>query len=206
MLSARYATPVLVLLALALVPTVVNSYVGRKIVESPALRDALPEVLDGTASMPTDRRATTIKKEFDSEDWVEREFVDARGSRSVVLAVRSYDMKRLYHHPELAVSETDYERESVERVDGKHGPLDVHVLRSGGGSTVAAYALLFKGRTIGNPYLFQLTKAPELLLLGQRPLTLVFVEAPAGSRSEGVATPAISRLVSAVTALQSSPS
>lgn len=202
-LSARYATPVLIALALALVPTVVNSYIGRAVIETPALREALPEVLDGVTSAPTDRKASTIKREFASEDWVERQFVDVSGRRSLVLAVRSYDMKRLYHHPELAVSEVDYEREVHERVDGPEGPLDVHVLRSGGGESVAAYALLYKGRTVANPYLFQVTQAPELLLLGQRPLTLVFVEAPAGARNEGPPErPALARLVSAVVALQ----
>lgn len=199
-LSARYATPVLIALALALVPTVVNSYIGRTVTESPALREALPEVLDGMPSTPTGRKAASIKREFASEDWVEREFVDASGRRSVVLAVRSYDMKRLYHHPELAVSEVDYEREVGQRVDGPGGPLDVHVLRSGAGDSVAAYALLFKGRTVANPYLFQVMQAPELLLFGQRPLTLVFVEAPAGPRSEGEAA-AVRMLVSAVTAV-----
>lgn len=199
-LSARYATPVLIALALALVPTVVNSYIGRTVTETPELRAALPEVLGGVTSTPTSRKATTIKREFASEDWVEREFVETSGRRSVVLAVRSYDMKRLYHHPELAVSEVDYEREVSERVDGPGGALDVHVLRSDTGDSVAAYALLFKGRTIGNPYLFQVMQAPELLLFGQRPLTLVFVEAPAGPRNEGEAA-AVRLLVAAVTAV-----
>ena len=199
-ISARYATPVLIALALALVPTVVNSYIGRAVTEAPGLREALPDVLDGITSTPTSRKATTIKREFASEDWVEREFVDASGKRRVVLAVRSYDMKRLYHHPELAVSEVDYEREVHERVDGPGGPLDVHVLRAGDGDNVAAYALLFKGQTIANPYLFQVMQAPELLVFGQRPLTLVFVEAPDAPRQEGEAA-AVRMLVAAVTAL-----
>lgn len=175
-LSSRYATPVLVLLALALVPTVVNSYVGRKVVESPALREALPEVLDGSASQPTTRRASNIKKEFDSEDWVERAYMDAGGRRSVVLAVRSYDMKRLYHHPELAVTQGQYERERVIAVPSAGGALDVHVLEGEDGNGLVAYALLYKGRTVANPLALQIRAVPELLLTGRRPMTLLFAE------------------------------
>jgi hypothetical protein len=175
-LSSRYATPVLVLLALALVPTVVNSYVGRKVVEAPALREALPEVLDGSASQPTARKASSIKKEFDSEDWVERAYMDAGGRRSVVLAVRSYDMKRLYHHPELAVALGQYERQRVISVPSAGGTLDLHVLEGEDGNGLVAYALLYKGRTVANPLALQLLAVPELLLTGQRPMTLLFAE------------------------------
>ena len=177
MLSSRHVTTVLVALCVALVPTVVNSYLGRRVVETPALREALPETLGGSLSSVTERRASTIKKEFGSEDWVERQYMDAAGQSVVVLAVRAYDMKRLYHHPELAISEVKYERQSLVQVPTPEGPVDVHVLHAD--SAMAAYVLSYKGRTVGNPYLFQLQVAPELLLLGQRPLTMVFAEGQA---------------------------
>ncbi len=176
-LSPRYTTATLVLLALALVPTVLTSYVRTEVTEQPPLRDVLPETLDGRTSVPTNRRAATIKREFDSDDWVEREY-SAIGEPSVrVLLVRSYDMKRLYHHPELAVSEADYRPSELVTVPADDGAIDVHVLPPAEGrSGLAAYALLYRGRTVARPLLFQLTVAPDLLLLGRRPMTLVFAE------------------------------
>ena len=175
--SPRYTTATLALLALALVPTVVTSYVRGSVVEQPPLRDVLPDVMDGRISSPTNRKATTIKREFDSEDWAEREYAGIGEPPVKVLLVRSYDMKRLYHHPELAVSEADYDTARVVSVPTTSGPVDVHVLpASAGREGLAAYALLYRGRTITRPLLFQLTVAPDLLLLGRRPMTLVFAE------------------------------
>ena len=201
-LSARYATPTLVVLALALVPTVVNVYVGRKVVEGPPLSEALPSVLAGQMSQPTTRKATTIRREFASDDWVERVYASGLGPGVKVLAVRSYDMKRLYHHPELAISDANYGTAEVHEVPAADGPLAVHVLHGEKGGT-AAYALLYKGRTVSNPYLFQLRVAPEFLLLGQRPLTLVFAEDETGRGDQSAAdAPAVQRVVAAIAALR----
>jgi hypothetical protein len=178
--SARYATSTLAVLMVALVPTVMTSYVRQTVVEQPALREALPVVLEDRASVPTDRKASTIRREFDSEDWAEREYRRVGETPVTVLAVRSYDMKRLYHHPELAVSEADYETARVSAVSTPQGQLDVHVLTARDGKPgLAAYALIYRGRTVTNPLLFQLTVAPELLVMGRRPLALVFAEDPA---------------------------
>jgi hypothetical protein len=202
-LSARYATPTIVVLALALVPTVVNVYVGRKVVEGPPLIEALPSVLAGQTSQPTTRKATTIRREFASDDWVERVYAKGIGPGVKVLAVRSYDMKRLYHHPELAISEANYGTAEVHEVPAAEGPLAVHVLHGEKGGT-AAYALLYKGSTIANPYFFQLRVAPELLLLGQRPLTLVFAEDPSADTSLSAnQSPVVRTLVEAMASLRS---
>lgn len=201
--SARYAAPTLVVLGLALVPTIANSYVGRRVVETPALSDALPTTLDGRPSTPTRRKATTIRREFASEDWVERTYAAGLDRPVTVLAVRSYDMKRLYHHPELAVTEREYENARLVEAQGRDGALDVHVLAGMQGG-MAAYALVYRGRTIASPYLFQIRVAPELLLTGQRPLTLVFAEDLEGDASAGPAqSPAVRSVVAAVSALAS---
>lgn len=200
-LSARYATPTLIVLLLALIPTVVNTYVGRKLAETPPLSDALPAVLDGRASTPTTRKPHAIKKEFDSEDWVERAYERPGGDPVTVLVVRSYDMKRLYHHPELAVTEREYERDRLVEVPTAGGPVQVHVLK-GTPTGLAAYALVYRGETVGNPYTFQLKVAPELLFTGQRPLTLVFAEDPSGSDGDAVAdAPAVRDVTAVVSAL-----
>ncbi len=194
--SSKYATPALVALLLALVPTIVNSYVGRKVVETPTLSEALPAVLDGRPSTPTKRKASTIRREFASEDWVEREYAGTGDTPVTVLAARSYDMKRLYHHPELALTEHEYQSAQPVAVATPAGPIHVHVLR-GMSSGMAAYALVYRGNTVANPYVFQLSVAPELLLTGQRPLTLVFAEDLSG---DAKADPAQSRAVQSVAA------
>ena len=204
--SSRYATPTLVVLLLALVPTIVNSYVGRKVVEGPALSEALPMTLDGRPSTPTRRKASSIRREFASEDWVERSYAAGLELPVTVLAVRSYDMKRLYHHPELAITEREYESARLLQAEGAGSPVNVHVLPGMQGG-MAAYALMYRGRTIANPYLFQIRVAPELLLTGQRPLTLVFAEDAEGSASGASAqSPAVRSVVAAVAALASTAS
>jgi hypothetical protein len=200
-LSARHASTTLVVLLFALIPTVVTTYVGRKVVETPRVSEALPVVLDGRSSSATERKAGNIRREFDSEDWVERTYVAMGADPLTVLVVRSYDMKRLYHHPELAVSNREYERDRVVTVEAGGRAEQVHVL-PGTSTGLAAYALIYRGNTIGNPYAFQLRVAPELLLTGRRPLTLVFVEDPAGRDGDDVAgAPAVRALMAAVSAL-----
>ena len=118
-----------------------------------------------------------------------------------VLAVRSYDMKRLYHHPELAVTDHEYETGHVIQVEQDGVPVDVHVL-PGMNKGMAAYALVYRGATVASPYLFQLTVAPDLLLGGQRPLTLVFAEDVGGDPSAPAdQSPAVQSVVAAVGAL-----
>lgn len=200
-LSARYATPTLIVLLVALIPTVVNSYVGRKVVEMPPISDALPLVLEGRTSTPTARKASSIRKEFASDDWVERTYDRPGQGPITVLAVRSYDMKRLYHHPELAITEREYGRDRLVEVPSAEGAVQVHVLE-GTPTGLAAYALVYRGETVGNPYTFQLRVAPELLFTGQRPLTLVFAEDPSGRDGDDVASaPAVQDVVAAVAAL-----
>ncbi len=205
-LSPRYASATLVLLVLALVPTVLTTYVRGAIVETPSLAETLPETLDGRTSAPTTRRATTIKREFDSDDWVEREYAGIGEPAVKLLLVRSYDMKRLYHHPELAVSEADYGPSKVVSAASEAGPIDVHVLPpTEGRSGLAAYALLYRGRTVASPLLFQFAVAPDLLLLGRRPMTLVFAEQRSGASGGSEAfqqSRAVQSVVAAVLALK----
>ena len=187
-MSPRYARITLVLLLVALVPTIVNSYIGAVADDGPVLAETVPASPDGFTSVPTNRRDASIRRSFDSTDWVERRYV--RGADDVtVLVVRSFDMKRLYHHPELAVtSGTEYRPGRVEQMEGATGPLNVHVLE-GQRSGITTYALVYGDETVAQPLWFQLRVAPELLLRGRRPLTLVMARHEGhvpGSREDGV--------------------
>src|SRR4249920_1141545 len=102
MMSSRYARAACAALLLALIPTVIHSYAG--IVVTDDLRAAsIPAMLGAYSASPTKRSADWGERRFDSHDWIERQY--ATESDTVVLTViRSYDLKALYHHPELAVA------------------------------------------------------------------------------------------------------
>jgi hypothetical protein len=118
-----------------------------------------------------------VRRSLDATDWVERTYV--RGDEAVSLFVaRSFDMKKLYHHPELAVVDgLDLKPGRVETIDAPGGPIDVHVLE-GEQAGLVAYALLYRDETVARPLLFQVLVAPDLLLRGRRPLTLALVTVP----------------------------
>jgi hypothetical protein len=100
-MSTRFAPAVVVLLALTLVPTVIHSYVG--LTENDGLKATLiPSQLGERSVVPTDRRPEWVMKNFDSSDWIERR--DVSNADRTLFVVRSFDLKRLYHHPELAIA------------------------------------------------------------------------------------------------------
>ena len=73
-------------------------------------------------------------------------------------------------------------------VQGATGPLNVHVLE-GERSGLITYALVYGDETVARPLWFQLRVAPELLLRGRRPLTLVMARHEGhvpGDREDGV--------------------
>src|SRR5664280_2539690 len=102
MISARYALPVAFVLMLALIPTVIHSYLGLKTDDGLSVKNIKP-VLDNFYSIPTNRQPGWGEVTFGSEDWIERIYTDEQGKSLRLFVGRSYDHKRLYHHPELAL-------------------------------------------------------------------------------------------------------
>lgn len=200
-MSPRYARLTLVLLLVALVPTAVNSYFGTSDADEPRLASVVGETLLGYTSTPTNRRAASIDRSFSAADWFERRY--SRGGEDVkVLVVRSFDMKRLYHHPELAVaSDMNFRAAHLETVAADAGDIHVHILE-GESAGLIAYALVYGEATIARPLLFQLQVAPELLLRGRRPLTLALAmdEAHVPRDAQDLAQAPAVQLVAAVVA------
>src|SRR5690606_3313011 len=114
--------------------------------EGPVLAEAIPETIEGFRGTPTKRRDASIRRSFDATDWVERRYV--RGNDEVTLLVaRSFDMKKLYHHPELAVVDgIEFRPARVETYASSGVPIDVHVLE-GERAGLLAYALLYRDET-----------------------------------------------------------
>jgi hypothetical protein len=187
-----------VLVGLALVPTLIHSYAGLTVTDGRGTV-GIPSSLAGFTSSPSTRNANWGKRRFESDDWTERRYV--AGSDEVLLTViRSYDLKTLYHHPELAVAYgTSFVGEHVERLE-QNPNIPVHVLQPGPGVRARAmYVLHYDDRFVENPITFQIRTAGELLFSGRKPMTLFFLhdlDVPEGA-SPGT-LPSASLLFSAI--------
>jgi len=108
---------------------------------------------------------------FGAHQWTERLY--EKEGRTVRLFVgRSYDQKKLYHHPEIALSRgVDLEKGAWVKVKG----MPVHVMRSKNGDSVAAYVLLYDGRFVSDPVYNQLRHAFWQLFHPRRSITLFYV-------------------------------
>ena len=90
-------------------------------------------------------------------------------------AARSYDLKRLYHHPEIGVLRgVDFRERNIGSLNGI-SDVPVHVLKSGAGKGMAAYVLLYDGQFIENPMWLQILSSFKLLYCPRKPMTLFMV-------------------------------
>jgi hypothetical protein len=174
MLSSRYAPAVCIALLVVLVPTIIHSY-ARIVVNDGHSTASIPATLGSYTGTPTRRGADWGKDHFDSDDWFERQYT-AAGDSVVLTVVRSYDLKALYHHPELAVAYRFANFDSFATETPADRPdVPVHVLTSNESRAVGLYVLQYDGRLIADPIRFQLRTAGELLFSGRKPMTLFFV-------------------------------
>ena len=190
MIATRYAAVTAVALGLALIPTTIHTYMGDTLDDGVRAEAISPE-LAGRSGVEAKRRIDWVEWRFDSRDFVERHFGD-----QTLFAVRSYDGKRLYHHPELAVAYGDsYGPETLERLSVRPD-VPVHVLRTLGDTKpgLSVYVLSYDGSPIANPLMQQLRISFQLLFSRRKPMTLLFVRdpsSPAGSRLDGSAAAAL---------------
>jgi len=173
MVSARYAPVVCILLVAALVPTVIHSYADVRENDG-RLTATVPTTLQEFSGVPSSRDKGWGARRFDSHDWIERRY--SSGSNSVLLTVvRSYDLKLLYHHPEIDIAYGHpFSAAEVIRLPDRPD-MPVHVLRGTGSEAVnAAYVLEYEGDFIEDPVRFQLRTAGEMLFRGRRAMTVFF--------------------------------
>src|SRR5687768_15027018 len=140
MISFRYVPVVCVLVALALVPTLIHSYSAEP-THAGWNPSVIPDVLEGFVAAPSDRNPTWGKRRFDSDEWLEREYNSGRDGVRLTI-IRSFDHKALYHHPELAVAYgprfgSSFEKYEVVRFEPRpHIP--VHVMHPAPGESAMA--------------------------------------------------------------------
>ena len=176
MISPRYVPITCVLVALALVPTIIHTYAASGPADDGCRTGAVPGVLAEMSSAPSDRNPTWGKRRFDSDDWTERDYRTKNGQTLQLTIIRTHDAKAVYHHPELAVAYgTAFVGEDVKRFAARPD-VPVHVLAPGAGLTAAGlYVLHYDTRFIEDPIPFQIRTAGELLFSRRRPMTLFFV-------------------------------
>jgi len=174
MMSPRYAPIVCVLIALALVPTVLHSYVGAVTRDGRVVHTLAP-TLAGFASEKSAKQDDWAELNFATSDWMQRRYI-GRSTELMLTVVRSYDAKRLYHHPENAAAYGNSFSKSEWRVAAGRPQLPVHVARTTDASgPIALYALHYDDRFIDNPITFQIQTAAQLLFKPRAPMTLFFV-------------------------------
>jgi hypothetical protein len=171
MISRRFLVPVCALLALACVPTLIHSYIGAT--EDDGLRvQAIPATLGGIASTPTRRPSNWAQEIYDSHDWFERNYATATGPVRLFVA-RSYDAKKLYHHPELGVIRgVDFVRGRPATIRVGNASVPASVLDATSGKGVAAYVLVYDDRFVADPVKFQLETSLRLLVSERKAMTL----------------------------------
>lgn len=198
MLSMRYALPVAVLLAIAAVPTVIHSYMDSSRVDGRMTRD-IPLRLADDIGAATSRRAGWGADRLASNDWIERAYGRTMPVRLFV--GRSFDLKKLYHHPELAIDYgQSYGSHEVITLPQRPG-MPVHVLRGGqsNASRLAMYVLEYDGHYVADPIWFQLRTSLKLLVSRRDAMTLFFAvqdlpgetTTPEGSRAATILVSAI---------------
>jgi hypothetical protein len=174
MISSRFLVPVSLLLALTLVPTVVHYYVAITPDDGLTVQ-AINIELDRVRAGSTARRAGWVEDTFASKDWLENSYTDADGRKVLLFVARSFDLKRLYHHPEIGLLRgADFDREKVIKA-ASMPEIPIHFLRKRSGAGAAAYVLLFDGEFVDNPIAMQLKTSFEMLFSASKPLTLFFV-------------------------------
>jgi hypothetical protein len=170
-ISTRYLPIVCGLVAVTLVPTFIHSY-SDSTVRDGRTTASIPMALAGYTGVPSGRNATWGQRRFESDDWTERVYRSGRDEFRLTV-VRSYDAKALYHHPELAVTESTFIKTELKRFTPRP-EIPVHVLHTASNG-VALYALHYDPGFVQDPIRFQLRMAGELLFSGRKAMTLFFL-------------------------------
>ena len=173
MVSLKYLPAVVLLLALALPPTIIHSYANHVVVDGRSTA-AIPATIAEFRASETTRNANWGQRAFQSSDWIDRNYVSVKDEVRLTV-VRSYDPKSIYHHPELLIAYgTTFTRAEDLRLPS-HPEVPLKVLRGLPGVTATAiYALHYGDGFVENPILFQIRLAGELLVNRRQPMTLFF--------------------------------
>ena len=203
MISTRYVPAICVLLAVAIIPTIIHSY-SPSVSTDTTVKSTIPTAFGEYQSVPSERDASWGDRRFNSDDWMEREYRSPSGDRLRLTVVTSFDAKSVYHHPELAVAyRTTFAGEETHRF-AQRPEIPVHVLKPGPAVRArAVYALHYDTRFIDDPVAFQIRTAAELLFSRRKPMTLFFVLDPEADLGDAEQSSAVKLLFEAIGAFLS---
>jgi hypothetical protein len=199
MISLRYSVAVVLLLLIALIPTVIHTYVGAQSDDGKSV-SLVPDVLNGWTSTPYSRhKAKWVEDMYGSSDWLERIYTSPEKTDVRLFVARSYDYKRLYHHPELGLSHgKKLEREGIVVLPGEERII-VHLYNELDNDGFVAYVLLYEEGYIESPIAHQLQNVFRQLVSARKQMTIFYVSGRyANGEGKFVQTPAASILTTAI--------
>jgi hypothetical protein len=167
--SARYSAHLLYLLAPALLAVAAHRYVGLDHDDC-----AEPQKL---MTFGESSRLNALRDTFSMFQGNEGPLTGMQGRFAIV---RSYDLKRLYHHPELVLLHgSAIDGVEVEWATDGAESLPVHRVHfeKRDPPRYAGYLLIHGSRVIAKPYQAHLAALPIQFLTGARPMTLAFISA-----------------------------
>jgi hypothetical protein len=190
-LYTKYGITVAGLCAVTLVPVVMHSYVDVRSDDGRQLQRLAPN-LAGLQGVDTARGGRWAMAALDADQAIER----AYGPDLTLFAARSYDAKRLYHHPELVVTYgQEFDTSSVMRF-APRAEIPVHVLSAAGRQAV--YVVESGGTYIDNGLMYEVQTALAALIEPRRPVTLLFVHGRPEPGALSIQSPAVALLFDAI--------
>lgn len=175
MISTKHAATVILLLTVAIIPTTIHSYLGLMKDDGISVKNFNP-VLENFTSVLSKRNAGYGEEIFGSQDWVERIYTDNAEVTSIRLFIaKGYDHKRLYHHPELALSYAKDLTSNGQIRLATNPEISVHLLKNDRLPNIAAYVLLYDGKSIDKPIIHQALDALNLLVSARKPMILFYI-------------------------------
>jgi len=173
MISTRYSTAVALLLLLALIPTIIHTYINNSDNDGKSVKN-ISTMLGAFTSTPSKRNAQWGKSVFNSEDWFERIYQNKKQEKVRLFIARSFDLKALYHHPELALSYAqNLSKKNISALPNQP-EIPVHILKNDNNSIIVAYVLMHNDTFIKDPIKYQLSESFRLLISQKKPMTLFY--------------------------------
>lgn len=199
MIATRHLRTLAALLALACVPTILHSYRSTT-VDDGRRTAAVPLRMNGLDGQPGGHSVAWVRSTYGTSDFIERQY----GPELTLFVGRSYDAKRLYHHPEHGIARGDgYERAIVVRRP-ERPDVPIFVLDNARDRR-SVYALLYAGEFVEHPIRFQLQNAFALLVRPRELMTLFFVRGMTGRDSPTAIASADALLLAAVDSFVAQP-
>lgn len=174
MTSTRYAIPVILLLLLAIIPTAIHNYFNLTTTDALSVNKINP-MLGEFTSAPSSRLPIWGQETFACTEWFERIYTDGQNKPLLLFVGSSYDHKRLYHHPELALSYAKDLKMTEQISLPGHPDIAVNVLRNDRNPLMAGYVLYYDGKFIDNPIAHQIKDSLKQLVSPRKKMTMFYV-------------------------------